>query len=38
LNIRSYLSGLKAALAEELRGQVVFAALSGPNFYTNFSI
>jgi hypothetical protein len=33
LNIRSYLSGLKAALAEELRGQVVVAALSGPNFY-----
>jgi hypothetical protein len=33
LNIRSYLSGLKAALAEELRGLVVVAALSGPNFY-----
>ncbi len=33
LNIRSNLSGLKAALAEELRGQVVVAALSGPNFY-----
>src|SRR6266446_3704063 len=29
--IRSYLSGLKAALAEELRG-VTGAALSGPNF------
>jgi hypothetical protein len=29
--IRSYLSGLKAALAEEFRG-VAVAALSGPNF------